>query len=1131
MKSDLSKFRMPKREPLKSKENPGINKNLNKTPLSSMAESAPKIPRSTTTVNKEGVNPQKVSQTEKFKGETTPKVTTNVEKFKGETTPKPMSLEERYLGQTDPKLVNQTEKFKGETNPTLVNQTEKFKGETSPTEMSNKVQFLGETTPKETNNQSQFLGETNPKEANNQSQFLGETTPNTMDTQSGEKFLGETTPKTANNSEQFLGETNPKEANNQSQFLGETTPKTANNSEQYLGETTPNTMDAQSGEKFLGETTPTEANNQSKFLGETTPTLANNESKFLGETTPNESDTNSKFLGETTPNESDRSSKFLGETTPNESDRSSKFLGETTPLSSDRSSKFLGETSPTPMNIPNGENGLGETTPKPMSLEQRFLGETTPNKMNIPNGENGLGETSPTPMNIPNGEKGLGETTPTDFSFKKKLEKEGKDFKEVNNLLDIHSKGFTSKFGGVEATKFIGVNPNNSVFDSANSLYSNISNNTFTLGKTYGSSYNDAGGINSGEEGFGIGKGQAKRQSPSFLDEQYNKFNLKDDSFNTGLGLFRHPLILRGIQRRGISKGEPQRWGIGGFAFDDGLIRGGIVTSTVRAAVDVARIGAWMASVEGLLWGVKQLGLQASNPNVETGLPFNAPPRLTKIWTPVNLLANILTQHTGIRHRRHGITPFDPFTGGYSEVQNIKKVGQIDDTTLTKGPFANRLGKLWDNTFSTTGGIIKGVDEAVKGLAKLKNAFSGGPQSLYGLAVGLGANSLGENTLKSKFEGYSYKKQYNDSEGQAFDRDKTPLAVDNEISTPSDVDKADYLDKKLPKELELPTSDDGREYNTEEKYYQGSSRPADLKEFADGTDLGQLTYTPGEKNTDGESHPLEKLDTSDIIKHYETLAYGNIPERGAGDTQVNDFRSLLTGAESERSTNSNYTENNLEYNNKFPNPGKVGADRTDYTPIDENGGNTRWDVVNALRGVATEDETLNDLVKFYIQPIGTEEGKFYQFRGTISGLTETFSPSWDSIKFSGRADQGYKYGSFERSVSFNFQMWATSRIEMKPMYEKLEALSTFTMPEYHTNRGYQGMLMKFTLGDLYKNKLSFIDSLTYTFSDDAPWDINLDASDLGVRPMGIDVAIGFKVLDTKRPQYLGEVYDLGWERG
>ena len=61
-----------------------------------------------------------------------------------------------------------------------------------------------------------------------------------------------------------------------------------------------------------------------------------------------------------------------------------------------------------------------------------------------------------------------------EFGFKKKLENEGKDFQEVNYFTDIHALGFNSKFGGVEATKFIGVNPNNTIFDSTNSLFSNF---------------------------------------------------------------------------------------------------------------------------------------------------------------------------------------------------------------------------------------------------------------------------------------------------------------------------------------------------------------------------------------------------------------------------------------------------------------------------------------------------------------------------------------------------------------------------------------------------------------------------------------------------------------------------------
>ena len=40
MKSDLSKFRMPKNTPLESKERVDVKKNQNQTPLSSMVDSA-----------------------------------------------------------------------------------------------------------------------------------------------------------------------------------------------------------------------------------------------------------------------------------------------------------------------------------------------------------------------------------------------------------------------------------------------------------------------------------------------------------------------------------------------------------------------------------------------------------------------------------------------------------------------------------------------------------------------------------------------------------------------------------------------------------------------------------------------------------------------------------------------------------------------------------------------------------------------------------------------------------------------------------------------------------------------------------------------------------------------------------
>ena len=1080
MKSDLSKFRVPKVTPLDSKPTVEVNKNLNKTPLTGLVKSAP-VKTTISPTEKSGVNPQKINQTEKFKGETTPKPMDNSEKFKGETTPKEANNQSQFLGETTPKPMSLEERYLGQTDPKLVNQTEKFKGETNPKEMDNSSKFLGETNPTESDKSSKFIGETTPKEANNQSQFLGETSPKEMDNKT--KFLGETTPKEANNQSKFLGETTPKEANNKTQFLGETSPKEADKSSKFLGETTP--KEANNKTQFLGETTPNESDKSSKFLGETTPKPMSLEERYLGQTTPNESDKSSKFLGETTPTESDRSSKFLGETTPKESDKSSKFLGETTPLSSDRSSKFLGETSPTPMNIPNGERGLGETTP-------------------------------------------------TDFSFKKKLESEGKDFKEVNNLSDIHSTGFNSKFGGVEATRFVGVNPNNTVFDGANSLFSNINDNSFTLGSTYGESYNKAGGINSGEEGFGIGKGQAKRNSPSFLDEQYNKFNLRDDSFNLGTSAFDHPLILRGIQRKGITKGEPQRWGFG-IPFDDGLVRGGIVTATERSLIDALRLGKWMVSVKGLMWGVKNLGLQASNSNVETVTGG----RLTKVWTPVNTIAAAVGSFIGLHPRRHGILPLPEAIGPekYESVQKIKKVAHINDVALGVPVMGNRLVGLYNESFLTIGSTT--TSSTFKGAPFLRLQGLGGPNSLYGLIPGGKFPHRDEDTRYDIFDGFTIQHQYktigddvSTSPTSAqnlnflpFDRDKTPLG--KAILKSTDEYKPIFSPEGPNKGNDDSTHNGkaGRIYNDEEPYpisdtdreeISGIGLDTVYTSVKDGNPLDESNEvhkkydTPFEKlkNTDGASHNIEVLTSSELIKGYETIAYGNMPDRIAGDTEVNDFRSLLTGDESTRATQAAYADKSLQSRFGFTNPGKVGADRTDYTtshaadPIQTSG-------INA----AEQD----DLVKLIFDKHGG--GSKLQFRATVTGITETFSPSWDSMKYNGRADSAFMYKTFERSLSFNFKVYPTSKAELIPLYKKLERLSTMTMPNYGS-AGYEGILLDFTLGKLWVSQLSFIDSLSYSFSDDVPWDIDEQAS------MGIDVSIGLKLLMNELPKYQSAVYNL-----
>jgi hypothetical protein len=973
--------------------------------------------------------------------------------------------------------------------------------------------------------------------------------------------------------ERYLGETPPTNVDNTSKFLGETTPTNVDNTSRFLGETNPTKMD--SSEKFLGETTQTPSNRESKFLGETTPTPSDSSEKFLGETTPIPMNNLEKFLGETNPTKMDSSEKFLGETTPTPSDSSEKFLGETTTKPMSLEERYLGETTPNPAN--NEPRFLGETTPNEASNESQFLGETTPTPSN--NTSRFLGETTPTPSN--NTSRFLGETTPNKFTSNPRHSDNGKSFKEVNYFQDIHASGFNSKFAGAESTKFVGVNSNNTKFDNTNSLHSNIDKSKFSTGKNYLKSYEDAGGSNSGEEGFGIGKGHAKRNSPSFLDNQYDKFNLRDDAHQTGMAVFKHPLILRGIQRRGKRGNEPQNFGIPGTSidFDDGLIRGGIITSTTRAVIDAIRLGKWMVSIKGLLWGVKQFGLQQSNPNVEKIGAI----RRTKMWTPINTLASAIGAQIGLHPNRHGFTPFDKSTGGYESVQNLKKAAGQSDLLLGLGLMSplpslrNRLVALYNESFKigTNGSNASQPSKNPTGGWLFNSVSLGGPNSVYGLIPNGKFPYRNEDTRASgilfknsseRYAPFTVKNQYaqhdsitaplstknNDIGGKKSTlglgtpdenfRDKTPLAKEYKDKN------NDYTEFKP---LRTPTSDPNEDTtdttgnNTAGAIYSNEYTYEENREDLEGNDLAITrdvlvddTNTIKVNLNTTETHTsygnpfnngLSALDASgnndsstpgaEVIKDYETIAYGNLPERMAGDVGFHDFRSLSTKDSSEykRAENANYSEHNINKRVGFGDAGRVanGEDRVRWwnTSPEGDGFLNRFDKVNAAEVGAAE---VNDLVHLWFRADG---GQRVQFRGIVSGITDTFSPSWNPVKYNGRADQAYNYSTFERSLSFNFKVMATSRVEMKPIWNKLSYLSTMTMPKYGGDSGYQGTLVYFRLGSLYNNKLAFIDQLSYSISDEVAWEISPKGTDnpLGEIPKMVDVQIGLKILGNSRP--------------
>jgi hypothetical protein len=144
-----------------------------------------------------------------------------------------------------------------------------------------------------------------------------------------------------------------------------------------------------------------------------------------------------------------------------------------------------------------------------------------------------------------------------------------------------------------------------------------------------------------------------KLDSPNFDSDGNEKFTFKDRipynipaRDNNVIG-FDQPFILKDIG---------DRWGPGKLgAIDEGLFRGGFVTSAARTVADVLRIGKFLLTPKGIMFGLKQVGLQLLNPRKET-----------TIWNPLSLIGSVAPM---VHMDRHFGTATEGF--GYESVINF----------------------------------------------------------------------------------------------------------------------------------------------------------------------------------------------------------------------------------------------------------------------------------------------------------------------------------------------------------------------------------------------------------------------------------------------------------------------------
>ena len=147
-----------------------------------------------------------------------------------------------------------------------------------------------------------------------------------------------------------------------------------------------------------------------------------------------------------------------------------------------------------------------------------------------------------------------------------------------------------------------------------------------------------------------------------------------------------------------------------------------------------------------------------------------------------------------------------------------------------------------------------------------------------------------------------------------------------------------------------------------------------------------------------------------------------------------------------------------------------------------------------LKANTAEKDIPKDLIKFRFEAIdndNTDDNILIIFRAFLSGISDRYSPNWNSQQYVGRGEKFYTYDGFARDISFNFTMAAQTRDEMKPLMQKLNYLASNTMPDYNDDGRMRGPFMKLTIGDYFVSLPGFISSLNYTIKDDSPWDIAL----------------------------------------
>jgi hypothetical protein len=576
-----------------------------------------------------------------------------------------------------------------------------------------------------------------------------------------------------------------------------------------------------------------------------------------------------------------------------------------------------------------------------------------------------------------------------------------------------------------------------------------------------------------------------------------------------------------------------------GEKFDDGLVRGGVVNAAIASAVDTARIAKFLYADQprGVLFIAKQVGLQLSNPrlevpknpaNIASGLPDNVlsvgtngllqPTRIYNLG--VNTLAQIPFNFLGTHFNRHGLLPIQTNASKYEAVITANNDFTLNNSGVINSGYKNvgnrllRLATKFDlgkqegvSNINTTLNRVRGflnrvattVGINIRGLKPddlVIDEYKGGPGSVYGI--------VGSTTINRTLQ------ITNDQ--QKIDRS---LSFSNQFAGKTKDDSG------APSSINY--------INDLSKSGNSGTRFRAISEY--GPELA-FNNDPIEVNRINDASSYIEEQGINVVNYKGAI--GSFGTYGKLRAQIENQQKLL-------STNSFniYDTNNkaysstdigkINYKNSYGDVVTIDKTRWSDAARETRVGSGRTDSINLtplfnapigqdslVVNIGGTNYTINDLCKFRIQAIDTDspgQGTIMVFRAYITSFDDSVNAGWDPIKYVGRGEEFYVYNGYTRKINIGFKVAALSAKEMQPMYQKLNFLMSNLMPDYN-GVFMRGPMMRMTVGNWIDSQAGVINSLTYTVSNDSPWEIALNEPTTGgtremVLPHIVDVSLSF----------------------